>query len=394
MIKIGHKDYLRFYSGIHDNQIARHHFQQQKTYYLPLQLKALLSSAKYFFLFAIGIVLFWLAFRNVDLNVMKNHISHIKFRYIVICFFVSILSHIFRGIRWNMLIRPLGKNVSVKNSFVAVMMGYFANMALPRMGELTRCVVLNRTDKIPVDKLIGTVITERLIDFLSLMLLVLLNFLLEFKRLRDFSINTYNSLTGHVATPDNGIKTEATHGLGLFSGTNLIWLILIIVAVAVIAFVTHRKFKSAGIYGKITEIIKGFIIGMKSVLEMKQRGMFLFYTFLIWFMYYLQVYICFFALDFTENLGPLTALTVLVIGSFGFVAPVQGGIGAYHLAVMSALAIYNISPDDGKTFAFVAHTFQMAVIIIVGGISFIYFTVAYRKKKDEALPDENQIEVS
>ncbi len=283
------------------------------------------------------------------------------------------MSHLLRGMRWNMLIKPLGQKVSVTNSFVAVMMGYFANMALPRMGEVTRCVVLNRTDKIPVDKLIGTVITERLIDFVSLMLLVLLNLILEFNLLKDLFSRAYINL-----------KEKALGTGGIFSAQNSIYLVIIIIAVGIIAYFTHKKFKNAGFYARIIEVLKGFLTGMKSVLKMKNKGIFLIYTFAIWLMYYLQVYICFFALDFTTNLGPLAALTVLVIGSFGFVAPVQGGIGAYHIAVITALALYGVTAaGGGQAFAIVAHTFQMLVIIIAGGLSFLYLTIAFRKPKNE-----------
>ena len=345
-------------------------------------MKKLLNVAKYLALLAIGVGLFYLAFRSVNFKDIKSQISHIKFGYIIICFFVSLGSHFVRGIRWNMLIRPLGHNVSPKNSFAAVMMGYFANLALPRMGEVSRCVVLNRTDKIPVDKLVGTVITERLIDFISLMLLVLLNFLLEFKKLKDFFLDTLNTLKG-----------KSSGDGSLFSTQNIIYLGIIGVVIIVAGYLTHRRFKHTGLYGRILDVLKGFLTGMKSVLKMKNKWLFFFYTVLMWFLYYLQVYICFFALPTIaghDNIGALAALTVLVIGSFGFVAPVNGGIGAYHFAVITALSLYGVTKDEGgAAFAIVAHSFQMIVIILAGGLSFLYLTIYFRKPKNE-IPSESE----
>ena len=336
-------------------------------------MKKFLNVAKYLFLLAIGVGLFYLAFRSVDIKEIEGQISGIKFEFIIICFFVSVGSHFVRAVRWNMLIQPLGYKVSPLNSFAAVMMGYFANLALPRMGEVSRCVVLNRTDKIPVDKLVGTVITERLIDFISLMMLVVMNLVLEFKLLKDLFLTAYNSL-----------KEKFVGTGGLLSTRNIIFIVIALIVIGIASYLTHRKFKNSGFYGRIIEILKGFWIGMKSVSQMKNKWLFIFYTVMMWFLYYLQVYICFFALDFTSNLGPLAALTVLVIGSFGYVAPVQGGIGAYHIAAITALALYGVTAaNGGQAFAIVAHTFQMFIIILTGGLSFLYLTIYHRKPKTD-----------
>jgi uncharacterized membrane protein YbhN (UPF0104 family) len=214
---------------------------------------------------------------------------------------------------------------------------------------------LNRTNKIPLEKLIGTVVTERIIDVVFLLVILLANFLLEIDRLGGFIKEVYQA------------KMNTSSG-GMFNTNMLIIALVIMISVISISVFVFQKLKNTEIGKKIIGIIVGLWEGMKSVWEMKNKWLFIFYSITIWMCYYLMVYICFFALDFTSHLGPVAAITVLMLGSFGFIAPVQGGIGAYHAAVMQALLLYGIKREDGLTFAFVAHTFQTLAVLLVGGI--------------------------
>lgn len=319
----------------------------------------------------IGVFLFWLAFRNMEWQQIVNAVESANYFYVSLAVFIMVLSHIVRGMRWTMLIRPLGFNPSIRNSSMAVFIGYLANLALPRMGEISRCVVLNRTDKVPMNSLIGTVITERLIDVVSLMLVLALNFFLEFGRLSSF----FNE---HVSSK----LTNGAADMGkLFTAYNIIIILVVLVGLIIGSIVLINKIKHLLLVKKVLALIKGFLEGIAAVTKMKKAWLFIFYTILLWSLYYLTIYVGFYAMGIQDKVGLVAALTLLVMGSFGFVAPVQGGIGAYHWAVSAGLMLYGFTQADGLSFAFVMHTFTTLTIIVFGGISFLMLTLLYKKIK-------------
>jgi uncharacterized protein (TIRG00374 family) len=341
-------------------------------------LKQYLNWLKYLLLLAAGVLLFWLAYSKQDFSVIFKEIRHIHWFYIALAFIIAFMSHLGRALRWNLLIEPLGYKIRTSTSFYAVMIGYLANLALPRMGEVSRCVVLNRTDKVPVDKLIGTVIVERLVDLISLLVITALAFLLEFERLFAFF---HKNVAGFVQ------KNAMINRLFTLSGA-LILTSAIIVFIILLIFL-YTKLKNHTLVQKLTRFFMGFADGMATISNMKKRWLFLFYSFFIWFMYYLMVYLSFKALNITHDLGFVAALTVLVTGSFGFVMPVQGGLGPYHIAVSYTLLLYGYTLEEGRTFAFVAHTFQMVVVLIFGGLSFLGIALLNRSSKtNEAISSE------
>jgi glycosyltransferase 2 family protein len=332
-------------------------------------LKTFFNVLKNLSLLAIGVFLFWLAVRGLDFHKVLHEVEHINYFYIFLVFIIAVLSHWFRAVRWNMLIEPLGYKVSGFHSFMAVMVGYFANLALPRMGEVTRCVVLNRTDKVPVDKLIGTVIIERLIDVLSLLVILFAALVIEFNHLKALFLDNLGKK-----------MTDKMNSTGsLFTFQNILFGALIFLAIVLFIIFIFSKLRHTKPVKKIIGMLVGFVEGMKTIRQVKNLWMFLLVTILMWGMYYLQVYICFFGLSATYGLSPVVALSVLVMGSFGFAAPVQGGVGAYHYAVGETLRAYGLSYDAAYTFAIIAHTFQMFIIILFGGLSFLYLYLNHKK---------------
>lgn len=335
-------------------------------------MKKLLNIFKNLAFLAIGIFLFWLVYRNENFSDVANQVSKIKYLYLIIAFFVALLSHWFRATRWALLIKPLGYKVSNFNAFLAVMIGYFANIAVPRLGEVSRCVVLNRTNKISVDKLIGTVIIERLVDVVSLLLILLLTLILQFDKISGFFIDFYNR---SISSPGQAGK--------IFTMATLVLVIAVILFIIGAIYFLYRKFKEHVLVKKILNMVEGFKTGFMTIGKLDNLWMFILQSALIWVMYYFMVYICFFALPATAGLGPTIALVVLCMGSFGFVAPVPGGVGAYHVIVTQTLMLYGLSQEDSRTFALVAHTFQELVIILIGGLSFLYFSAAIKKLKSD-----------
>ena len=328
--------------------------------------KKIIGIAKFLIFLGIGVVLFWYVYKDTNTEDLYNQVSNLKIVPIILCLLVSVLSHYVRGIRWRLLIIPVGYQVNRLNSFNAVVSGYLANLAIPRMGEVSRCVYLNRTDKVPVNTLLGTVVAERIFDVIALFLLLALVLILQFKIL-------YGYINENIFLP-LGDKMQ-------IFGSSTIWIILFVLVILGIGTVLLlRKLKNNPLIKKITDLLVGFKNGLLSVLKMKNIGRFIFYTIAMWGLYFLQTYLIVLAMESIAPIGISGALAVFVLGSFGFVVPVQGGIGAYHLIVASVLTIYGIEDANGVAFAGVSHTFQMLIFIVLGAIAFI--VLPFRSKKE------------
>ncbi len=260
------------------------------------------------------------------------------------------------------------------NSFYSLNTGYLANFAFPRLGELTRCVSLSRAEKIPVDKLFGTVIVERIIDLfmVTILLLLLLVFRFEFfgKWLGE---NIFNPMVD---------KLNESIGSAWYL---LIALIGIPVAMVIVYYVFRKKLSEIKIIQKIKSIVRGIFDGLKTIYQLKRRWAFILHSFLIWFCYWGMTYGALFALPETAVLKPIDGLFVLIVGSFGFILPAQGGIGAYHLITALGLTLYSIPREVGLTYATISHGAQMIMLIVLGLFSFlILFAIQRRSKKEEA----------
>jgi len=274
-----------------------------------------------------------------------------------------------RAWRWNMLLRPLGYTPKFSNTFYALMFGYLANLALPRLGEVSRSVALNRAEKIPLDVVIGTVIAERAVDVLSLLLCIVLALILEFDRI-------YSFLMDNLARPFMSKISDAVHSDFFFP------VVFVLVAgIITLVVIRRRKKQTSSFTEKILLFFKGILAGLTSVMKMKNHNVFILHSVFIWVMYWLVTYICFFSLDATSSLDVKAGIFVLVVGGLGMTAPVQGGIGAYHWLVSQGLLIYGIQLTDGLAYATIVHTSQTLLVIIVGTISFLMLSVNNKKQK-------------
>jgi len=168
-------------------------------------LKKFTGVLRFLLFIFIGAGLFWLAFRNLNLSKMVDQFKSAHYSFIFIGLAVGLISHFFRALRWNLLIKPLGFNVPAKNSFIAVLIGYMVNFAIPRMGEVSRCVILNRSEKIPLNKLIGTVVIERIFDSFCLLLIIIITFIAEYQRLKEL---IYKYLYTPFLTHSSGIDIK------------------------------------------------------------------------------------------------------------------------------------------------------------------------------------------
>ena len=240
-------------------------------------------------------------------------------------FLLGILSHYVRAMRWKMLIETMGYKPGNSNMFFAVMIGYFANLALPRLGEVSRCTILTKYENVPFQKSFGTVITERVLDMMVFIFLFFLNLALQAERLSGYiDEKIYKPLQA---------KLHLSYNL---SGAFSIIMISFIVVFGIIFLVFRKKITANKFYIKIKNMALGFVEGMKSLVKVRNLWLFLFYTFSIWALYLLMAYVVFFSIPASSGLGLDAGLAVLVFGSIGIMV-VQGGIGIYPAIVAETL---------------------------------------------------------
>jgi len=326
--------------------------------------KKLANTIKFLIFFSISSVLFWLVYRDQNIDDILVSIKSANFYWILLSLFFGLLSHISRTIRWNLLIEPLGKKPRTVNTFLAVMVGYFANLALPRMGEISRCGIISKYEDISFSKLVGTVVLERVLDIIMLFVFLLIALSTQFSVISDFF-----SQNPKVSEKLSNVFASA-------------YTLYIIIGISFLIWLLRKKFKHTSFFQKIDKTLKSFMDGFRTIKKIENKWPFVLHTVFIWIMYYLMTYICFFSFGFTSNLPALAGLTVFVMSAFGMVAPVQGGFGAWHFMVIGTLLVYlpgvtNIE-NLSKSFALVVHGAQTAMIIIVGALSVIALPIANR----------------
>lgn len=264
-----------------------------------------------------------------------------------------------------MLIKPIAKEPSTRNAFFAVMIGYVANIVFFRMGEVMRCGSLSRYEGISFSKLFGTVVTERVIDLIVLLLLLGITVLFQMELLGSyFSENIYQPLASKLTF------------------TNLLILgLLFLIGIGALVFFLRRASED-GFIGKVKSFLKSLVDGILSIKDLERPGRFIFYSLGIWFCYYMMVYVAAFGMEATSGLDVKAGLSILVFGSFGIVAT-QGGIGAYQLLVQQILIMYAINANEAYAFAWVVWVAQTALIVLLGGLSFALLPLLNDKTKKE-----------
>lgn len=258
-----------------------------------------------------------------------------------------------------------------------MMTGYLANLALPRIGELTRCVALGKREKIPVDQLFGTVVIERTVDFLSLLLIMILLLFTGSDQVGEF-------MNESIIDP---IKIRV---ITLF-GAWFIWALMLVVAVLMVFFLLRYRnnLRKIRFFAKMFAISRGIVNGLKSITNLERKWEFIFHTVFIWINYALMTWVLVFALESTSHITFFDSIFLLVIGGLAMSAPVQGGLGIFHYTVSRGLAIMGVPLEDGLVYALLAHESQLIFIAIVGAISFI---TIFRREKPEMI-DPAKIQV-
>lgn len=323
---------------------------------------------------AIGLFFIWLFMRNLtpeQTNEIFLSFKIANYWWLILAFAMGILSHIFRTLRWKILMEPLGYHPSTKNVFMAVMIGYLANLALPRLGEVSRCGILTRYEKIPFNKSFGTVITERAIDMLTFLLIFLLMIFTQSGRIKTY-------IEQKIYTP-----LENKFDFELIGQHYLLYLILGLSIAGIIAIIlVHRKFKHSKIYLKFYNLFLGLMEGVKSLTRIKKPLLFVAYTIGIWIMYLLMAYVVFFSLPETSMLRLDAGLAVLIFGSVGIMI-VQGGIGIYPAIVAETLFLWDVPETKGYAMGWLIWASQTLMILITGIFSLILLPVINTSKNDK-----------
>lgn len=328
-------------------------------------MKHVKNTLIYVVLLLVGLILFWLQYRHLDWASIKKGLAETNYFWILVSVILGLLSHLSRAIRWKMLIKPMGYDPKVSNIFMSVMVLYFTNLIIPRGGEVARCTILSKYEKIPASKLVGTMIVERIADTLTMMGLAVIIFLINIGILKEF-------FRLHPELGENFVK--------LLSLTNILLGVAVLLLLVVIFFLI-KPFKNSKFGDRINKIKREFKEGIKSILMLENRWYFIGHTLFIFLMWLLMLYVVFLAYPPTQHLTIWVAMFTFLMSGLAMLAPVQGGIGAWHFMVIESLFLFGINRSDGLIFALIAHSFTNLIYLIWGSVAFMLFPILNRKQK-------------
>jgi uncharacterized protein (TIRG00374 family) len=327
--------------------------------------KRILALVKFLIFLGLGVFIVWWMAKGIDDEgwaQIQLSLSKARFILILPVFMLLILSHYFRALRWKMLMEPLGYQPSTFNVFNAVMVGYMANLAFPRLGEVLKCTLLARYEKTSPDKLVGTIVAERAMDLVCLMVVFFLTVVVQVDIVGQYALDLWQKLSEN-------------------SNTSYPLLILILVFIAVVLILAKKwvnKHPDNKFLQKISEVMKGVWQGLISIRYVKRKGIFILHSIIIWTLYYMGTRIGFYAMSEVEMLGLQEALSILSFGSVGMIVT-QGGLGAYQYAVQETLYLYQIDKVIGFTYGWVLWIAQTAVILLGGLFSLMVLPIYNRK---------------
>lgn len=326
--------------------------------------KKLKKVLTYLLFLAIGVVLFYQVYTSVDdKEKLWQDMQSAHWMGIVASFVMGYLAIVSRGMRWLHLLEPLGYKAKSWHSIHAVAFAYFANTFVPRSGELARCAALNQTDDIPVDELFGTVVSERIVDFVMLIIFM--------------SIAVISNLDAFLQ-----MSESFQFGKGGFP-----WPLAIAGVSALVLFLLLRKTIARTAFGqKVIGFLKGVLNGLKSIRKMKNKWAFIGHTVFIWVMYFFMAYVIYKSVPATQNFTVFECLFIMVAGGLGMIIPAPGGIGSYQFAVKLGFQALGHDGDLGFAIANIIWVIQTGMIVITGGIAYIALLAVRLKKDKEQTP--------
>jgi len=297
----------------------------------------------------------WLALKGLDFKVIKKSLAKANYIWVAFAAVFAILAYWFRAIRWNLLLEPMGHKISNSNSLWSLSFGYLMNLTIPRSGELARATALYGVEKVPVDKSFGTIILERVVDLVCMV--VFLGLTLIFKN--DAIVAFYKN---------SGININPSK----------IFLVIAIFSIALtLFFVFKKRFVNVPVLGKIIGVIDGILQGLMSIFKLKEKGKIILYTIGIWVSYYFAAYLVCFSLPETSDFSIADGFFIIVVGTLGMIIPASGGIGAFNLAMkFGFMALFlsmgksaELGGEMGLIYSFISLPLQIVVMLVMGLIS-------------------------
>ena len=317
-----------------------------------------------------GAILYWM-FRNFDFRSMKHVLfEEMNWWWMLLSFPFGILAQAFRGWRWKQTLEPMGENPRTSTTIYSIFISYATSLIVPRIGEFTRCGVLKRWEGTSFPKALGTVVTERAVDSLLILILTLITFLSQ--------LPVFLTFFSHTGTRFDEI-------FGMFSTTGYIVTLICGIAVLISLYSVRKKLS---FYDKVKGTVHGIIEGVMSLRGVKNKPLFLFYSVAIWASYFLHYYLTFFCFSGTEHLGITCAMVTFIVGSIAVLVPTPNGAGPWHFAVKTMLILYGVADNEALYFVLIVHTVQTLLVIAIGVYAWLALSM---KRPSPTLPKGGRI---
>ena len=298
-----------------------------------------------FFLF--GVFLLLVALKDINFNEFISAVKNLPMKWIFLSMLLGYMAFVFRGLRWFLLIKPLGYNPKISNLIHSIAFGYLFNSFIPRSGEIMRCTALNKVSSIPVSTLFGHVLLERFIDLIILCSLLIMSVVINYNHFMIFF---------------EGFSIS----INVFIYFGLFLVLLYFFYKTAIIFLTQAQ------KNKLNKFLNGIKLGLTSIQEIQNKLLFTTYTILIWLCYLLMTIVCFYCFYETSNLSLSQGLFIMIAGGLGMVVPTPTGMGSYHYLVIKALTALSVSKEIAQFFAIIVHTSQAIMIIFTGFIAMMF----------------------
>ncbi len=334
---------------------------------MKINAESLKSVLKTVLSLLLGLLIIWVMYRNTDLGELWQIVQSANFGIIAASLIFGFLGNLLRGLRWELFVKSLGYHPPRASIVYATLGNYAVNFVLPRAGDIWRCGVVSKYDKIPFGKTLETFLVDKVVDVTAGLLVVFISVVLYI----DFFVSYFHN------NPQFAEKMSA------FFSSWWIYLILAMLLLMVVLMLT--VFREKPLMVKIKKLIDTVRYDLKLIWKMEEKWLIIIYTILIWFCFYLYFYICFFAFDFTKDLGPLAGLIVFAMTNIGISVPVQGGIGPWHFVVISSLLILGVAENQALAFAGAVFTIQSVWQILYGLFGVISMPYVKRDNQETVL---------
>ncbi len=309
-----------------------------------------------------GFILYWV-YRDFDFAKAEYVLLHgTNWGWMLLSLFFGVMSHVFRGWRWKQTLEPMGARPRMSDCVDAIFVSYATNLILPRVGEVSRCGVLAKYDNVSFAKSLGTVVTERLVDTLCILLITGITFLVQMPVFMQFFAETGTKIPSlvHLVTSP--------------------WFYVVLFSIIGVCVLLYYLLRMLSFFERVKGIVLNVCEGVMSLRKVRNVPLFILYTLLIWACYFYHFYITFFCFQFTEHLSFLAALVMFVGGTFAVIVPTPNGAGPWHFAVITMMMLYGVNATDAGIFALIVHGIQTLLVIALGIWGSLHLSLVNRKK--------------